>query len=387
VRLTGAGVALIGGAYVNAWGIVDALARVGFPGRVVCLKPRGVGPVLVERRRPRVEVWEVDLRRPADLPNLVAARLPGPSPCHVFLTDERFHEAFAEAAGRPALAHVRAWVGAPGALPTILDRYAFCRFVEDGGLGHVPRTIPGDADPFAAFDGSFFFRYRRTWEGLAKLPRVRRVETRADLRALVGEARARGDDEGAWCYQEILSVDAAHNVSVCGWHGPDARHYVVTRKVWQHPPGTGNGDVVEVVDDRWGLSGTARGLLDALAYEGPFELEFVRDKAAERYLMIELNPRFWMQHGLVEALTGDALVRRALGLPLAPPPAGAPTPRYWVNTIYATYRLLQGQLGLLPLLRPPSVLAPPPAVVPSWLPRLALSRVLGRWRRLVGRAP
>lgn len=336
--------AVLCGTYVNAVSIVGSLRRLGWTGEIMAVKPRAQGPVLIETAAPEVRVVELDFQAPADLLPWLAGR--GGEQV-VFLTDERFHYVLAPHHGVGARSAVRVFVGSPAHLDTILDRQLFCHFLASRRLAETPRTIPSSEDPWRAFGDRFLLRVRRSWQGLAKLPRARVVGSRAELAALERRLEEQGLDRQAWCYQELLSVAPRHNVSVGGWHGPGVREYLTTRKVLQHPPRTGNGDVCEVLPAMPELDRVTSRLLDELAFEGPFELEFVLDASSGRYHVIELNPRFWMQHALVEAATGDGPVRRCLGLPPADaPPAATVTPRYWVNGIYALYRLMRGDVRI-----------------------------------------
>jgi hypothetical protein len=372
--------AVICGSYINAFSLAESLRAIDWEGRIVCLKDHGNGPVLMDLCVPGVEIWETSLEKPQDLVTLLCERLPADDFKVVFFTDERFLEAFREEARFPRLRSVRFFVGSMEHLDTILDRCAFYRFIEEYGLGEVPRTLPGGADPWEAFPKEFFLRFRRSWDGLRKLPRIRLVSDRRRFEESIAALRRQGYTEADWCYQEVLSVSARHNVSICGWHDREARLHVATRKVLQHPPKTGNGDVCEVIDAPPGLEETTERLLEALDYSGPFELEFVLDTKSGSYKIIELNPRFWMQHGLVGAWTGEELVRRYLGRSAATRPSTRP-PRYWINTIYALSRLLRADLRVLYYLGSGSVRVPAWGTAVRWLPRLAPQL----WRRLVHR--
>lgn len=101
------------------------------------------------------------------------------------------------------------------------------------------------------------------------------------------------------------------NVSVCGWHDAPAQRYVATHRVLQFPERESSGDVCELLPLVPELARTARSLLDALHYIGPFELEFVRDARTGRYCPIESNPRFWIQRLLAGGNWGPGL-----GVPL-----------------------------------------------------------------------
>ena len=96
-----------------------------------------------------------------------------------------------------------------------------------------------------------------------------------------------------------------------------------------------------------GVMAQAQAILAAMEYDGPFELEFVFDETAAEFKVTELNPRFWLQHGLIEAVSGSALVGTYLGRgPLAVSEAELGL-RYWVNPLYTAFRALKLDLRSL----------------------------------------
>lgn len=374
--------AIICGGYVNAYSIAQSLKAIGWEGSIVCLKDAAT-PALVDIRKD-VETWNDPLSSPVDVIRLISTRLPAEASKIVFLTDERFHEALRDGIRSGSLHNTRLFLGAANCLETILDRYEFCRFIETRQLGSVPKTIGSDVDPWATFVNRFFLRFKRSWRGIEKLPRVRPVSDKKTFKKIVTGLRDQGYREEEWCYQEILSTSPRHNVSISGWHSADHQTYLATRKVLQHPAETGNGDVCELIETPPGLAKTTERLLTTLGYEGPFELEFVLDTKADQYKMIELNPRFWMQHGLIGAATGQELICRYIGrTPGSPPPL---PPKYWVNSVYAMFRLMRLDLRICRYIYSSSTL-----LVPSWsetfkwLPLLASKKFRSHLPRRTGR--
>lgn len=365
--------AIICGSYINAYSLVRSIRNTGWKGRVVCLKDQEEASALVDLLCDSTEVWELALEDPGGIIDLLCERIPEDDPKIVFFTSECFHQAFHAELNSPRLKNTTFSIGSERHLDTILDRYAFYQFIETHGLGEVPRSIPGDADPWAVFPEGFLLRIKWSWQGLRKLDRVKLIRNRSEADQAIRECRKKGHDESAWCYQEVLSVLPRHNVSVCGWHDRENQTYLATRHVLRHPRRIGNGDVTQITEPPPGLLETTSGLLDALEYRGPFELEFVLDGNTESYKIIELNPRFWMQHGLVGAATGEELVRRYLGV--AKPEAIADTSRTnvstWVNTVYALFRILRGDLRVLRYLGHSSVKVPAWRTAMRWLPRYA----------------
>lgn len=334
--------AIIVGGHVNAHTVVHSLKSIRFGGKIILLRadqePRGLASFC----HPDVEVWRVPLEKPGDLLAALDARFGKTGEkTAVFFTDERFHLALADTHPdeRPWLiVHIGAWQQSR----IILDRLLFCQFLAGAKIADVPRTIDGSHDPLAVFGSSFILRPRYSWHDLSRHESVRLVSSNEEYDCWMADFKSRGLGINDVCYQELLSIRDEDNVSICGWYDRDRQHLICTHKVLQHPPRTGNGDVVARCDAPPGVMETALRILRALDYAGPLELEFVFDEKSNRYQVIELNPRFWMQHGLVEVVTGFALTASYLGLPpLTPTPTGAQT-RYWVNPLYAVFRCLKG---------------------------------------------
>jgi len=361
--------AVICGSYINAYSIARSLRDISWQGHIVCLKDEEKGSVLAQLFGRGVEVWTISPRAPRELVSFLAHRIPPGQPKVIFFTDERFHEAFRGELENPTLKNARFFVGSVEHLDTILDRYAFYEFITKQRLAEMPRTIPGCADPWSVFREKFCMKPRRSWDGLKQLPRVSLISRRDQLSEVVCAYRKGGHTDADWCYQELLSCDPRHNVSICGWHDRESRQYFATRHCLRHPPRTGNGDVSQIIEPPPCLVERTEEILIALCYEGPFELEFLLDRDTNTYKVLELNPRFWMQHALVEAASGQALVRRYLGLP----PESAPTRRqqstYWINTIYALSRLLRGDLRIAYYLCRKSIQVPDWLTAVRWLPR------------------
>ena len=153
-----------------------------------------------------------------------------------------------------------------------------------------------------------------------------------------------------WGFQELLSTNPQHNVSVCGWHDADFTCDVVTRKIRT----AGQiGWLVERVDGFPELKEQTHAILTSLDFAGPFEMEFLLDPRTGEYKVIELNPRFWMQHRLTASVSQNCLVRRYLRL-ATESQADMPTPRkrYWLDTDEALDRLISlngyGLISYLP---------------------------------------
>ena len=334
--------AVVCGNHVNAHTLVRNLERIGWDGRIVLLRHASEGAGLAVCLNPQVEHWALDVARLDDVPGLIAERYGGAGEVAVLFTDERYHPAFAAWKRAHPVSPLRFQLGTEKHLLAVLDRYEFCRFVRDRGLASAPRTLRGDEDPFAAFGDAFIVRPRLSWFGVAQRERVRLVRGRDEFRAALESYAARGLAPADLSFQELLSIRNRDNVSISGWYGPSARHLYCSRKVLQYPPKTGGGDVVELLSPPPGIQEQAESLLAALEYEGPFEMEFVYDETAAEFKVTEINPRVWLQQGLIEAVSGRALLNACLGRPPLPTTAAERSLRYWVNPLYVAFRAFRG---------------------------------------------
>lgn len=367
------------GTYMNELGILSSLRRVGWQGPVYAVKDVREGRVLADLGGSGLAVLEWSLREPEDVVRLLEEHLGERKRGIVFFSDERFLGAFSKEDGKSLTPRLESYGPSTTALPLILDRLLFYEHIERLGLGECPRTVVGTlTNPFSTVGRPLILRPRRTWRGLAKNPRAVVVRDEKELEKQESAFRAAGLRPEDWAYQEVLSLAALDNVSVCGWHGEGRTDYVVTRKVLQHPPQMGNGDVCEICERDGAAEQTTRRILSSLDYEGPFEMEFVRDQETGALKVIELNPRFWMQNELANRALGDSLVRRYLGLPVGDVWShGEGHPRYWVNTVYALSRILRGDLRIIRYLcSSESVRVPPFSLTLAYLP-IYLRRRLG----------
>ncbi len=344
--------ALICGTGINAHSLLHTLRRVGWTGRVELMRPASEPRGFAEIVNPDVPCWTPKLTSIDEFPGLIEQRFGQEGPVYVFFTDERFHPAFAAWLRVHPDSPIRCFLGSTTHMTAVLDRYEFCRFIKDRNLAPVPKTITGEEDPFEAFGDNFVLRTRTSWYSVTQRERVKLVEGRAHHAKLLKAFAERGLNAEHLSYQELLSIRDEDNVSICGWYGPEHRHVYCTHKLLQWPPKTGGGDVVERMVAPNGIQVQAEAILAALEYDGPFEMEFVYDENSREYKVTELNPRFWLQHGLIEQISGNALASRYLGLepqptandqqPVSPipyPVSAAKLPSTWVNPLYSVFRL------------------------------------------------
>jgi len=329
---------LIFGDYINALTIIQSLKNIEWIGKVVCIVQQGNKKLLVDLIK-GIEVWRFDFSNLEDVFFQISLRIPEEEKKYLVFTSEQFHEELHLV--DKILPYSVFWSGDISNIELILDRYLFYSFIQKNSEAKVPKTIESKSDPFEHFSAPFFLRIRKSWSGVNRRKSVFKIETKEDLKRIETELINKGLSQAEWCYQEILSLNDKSNLSICGWHQVDSQNYFASHKILQHPSNTGNGDVVSIIEPPSELLLITEQILNALNYSGPFELEFVFDENEKTYKVIELNPRFWMQHGLIEANTEHELIRRYLQLEIKDEQKGKLKYQYWINSFYSLFRILK----------------------------------------------
>lgn len=230
------------------------------------------------------------------------------------------------------------------------DKWAFAEFLAldiDGpqGLEQWPLNQANQARYPVLLKG------RHSWMQGRKLPRGWVCKDPAELAELLTRIAADGLNESWFFLQEWLGDAPLKLLSAGGFF--DATNEfrnlsVVTERVAEYGAGPSSSAMLVTVPDSLGLLERSAQVLRRLRYCGPYELEFI--VAGDRILALELNPRFWMQHGLF-LHSGNGLVKRYFGQETvddlkAPPPENL----LWVDGVWLLRRLLRMDLHVLRLL-------------------------------------
>lgn len=125
------------------------------------------------------------------------------------------------------------------------------------------------------------------------------------------------------------------------------------RRIREKPPSGGVSTCREAIAPPVALVAQCEGLLDALAYEGPAMVEFKRDRATGRWVLMEINARLWGSVQLAIDAGVDfplATLQWALGESIAPTRARANVRTTWeLGEIDHAIALLRGSASSLHL--------------------------------------
>lgn len=192
------------------------------------------------------------------------------------------------------------------------NKFAFGEYVQYLGVAPLPQWASSaqlESDCFPVV-----FKARHSWLNDIKIPRGWVCRSKDDVLLAQDElAKLRLSPE-LYFVQKWLPVKAEDNFSVCGfWDAgnPQRNHVCVVQRMSGYGEDLSSSSVVSVVPDPDNLVARCGSILDSLDFKGPFELEFLRHKGV--FYVLELNPRFWMQHGLFVS-AGNGLLKRYMEL-------------------------------------------------------------------------
>lgn len=186
-----------------------------------------------------------------------------------------------------------------------------------------------------------FVKFRESFYTATKAPPGNVITNQVELELYFKRIEKLGYNKRQLLLQELLSTRPEDLISIVGWYDKDFHSLFQTKKILMHPPKRGGGDVVELMELNKDLIPPSLSLLKTLDYHGPFEMELIRERAGRVYKLIELNPRFWMQHGLIEQISGNLLVARYIGVPATIP---GESYRYWMYTSIVLIQLAKIKL-------------------------------------------
>lgn len=140
---------------------------------------------------------------------------------------------------------------------------------------------------------------KHSWAGSTKLPRGWICRTEGELLKKLEEAKKFDNWKEIFFIQEWLGDVKCDVISVCGFHdyqNPNRNLTAVAKRIAAHNEGLSCSAAVETVEDSWELTESTIRILDALKFKGPYELEYLL--AENEFRVLEINPRFWMQHAI-----------------------------------------------------------------------------------------
>lgn len=162
-----------------------------------------------------------------------------------------------------------------------------------------------------------YIKARHSWKGSKKLPRGYICRSTKEREKIFESIHANGWSLNTFFYQKLLNSPLQNNISVSGFFDhQDAKRnmLLLTQKLIGSSDKIATGWIVATTPDPERLLDRTTNILKQLRYTGPFELEFFYEEEDHIYYILEMNFRFWMQHGLFLSFFENGLIKRYLGM-------------------------------------------------------------------------
>lgn len=189
---------------------------------------------------------------------------------------------------------------------------------------------------------------KHSWQGSVKLPRGWVCHSIEELKKSLLEVQQFENWKDVFFIQEWLGEKKCEVISVCGFHDhtkPQRNLSVIAKRIASHNEGLSCSAAVETVTDSWGLLEKNAAILDSLEFTGPYEMEFLL--VGNEFKVLELNPRFWMQHAIF-LKHGNGLIRRYYGLDIESDWKNSIVPHtVWIDSVHLLRSLVKLRLDFL----------------------------------------
>ncbi|WP_035288384.1 hypothetical protein [Clostridium sp. KNHs214] len=193
------------------------------------------------------------------------------------------------------------------------DKVYFAEYINRIGEKPIPFTkIEGKPQEYP-----IYLKAKSSWINGRKIPRGYILNSEEDYMLALEEIKKNDFDIENFFYQKLLKSPMENNYSTCGffdYKNTKRNMIIITRKVMGDAEKIATGSIIETVKDPENLLKRTHVILSDMKYQGPFELEFFYEEDDNEYYVLELNPRFWMQHGIFIEHYNNGLIKRYLNM-------------------------------------------------------------------------
>jgi len=189
---------------------------------------------------------------------------------------------------------------------------------------------------------------RYSWHNNKKYPRGWICKNNNELDLQLKQVEQSGYLKEDFFIQKWIDHPKIQIISVCGFFDYENTRrncLCVVKRVAAHEKNISCSAMVATIPDPADLIQRTESLLSSIQFTGPFELEFI--ELQNNYYILELNPRFWMQHGLFY-LNDNALVKRYLQIDsLNDWKKNAPERLLWIDSVWLFKSILKYPIKIM----------------------------------------
>jgi hypothetical protein len=194
------------------------------------------------------------------------------------------------------------------------DKLAFADYLI--AIGEIPIPFSKTVSEPAVYPVLFKSRY--SWQEGKKMPSAYLCKQREDYDSFKNDISKQGLKESDFFSQKWLHSKIDCNISVSGFFDAQRQErniFLISKKILADRKGKlATGTIIEAIADPQNLLQRTKNILMNINYLGPFELEFFHEENDDSFYVVELNPRFWMQHGIFISFFDNAIIKRYLDL-------------------------------------------------------------------------
>ena len=162
-----------------------------------------------------------------------------------------------------------------------------------------------------------YLKAKHSWRNGVKIPRGWLCYNAEELDLRIDQLHQDGWSKSLFFLQDFLDYPVQNNISVSGYFDylkPERNLLIVTKKIVGSSKIISGGVIVETIIDPKNLIQRTSNILANIKFDGPFEMEYYLDESNGIYYVLELNSRFWMQHGIFLNFFDNGLIERYLNL-------------------------------------------------------------------------
>jgi len=193
------------------------------------------------------------------------------------------------------------------------DKWEFAEWLKESP--RLPSSVlQWSLDDYELATYPCLLKAKHSWVDGVKSPRGWICYSKTVLRVHLDNLVSSGYNQDDFFIQQWLGDSEHRLISVCGFFDSLNHHrnlVSLVERMASHGKGLSCSSAVQVTDDSWRLVEKTALILDELQFTGPFEIEYLVLNECE--FVLELNPRFWMQHSIF-LQSGNGLLKRYLGV-------------------------------------------------------------------------